>query len=67
VIELACGDIIRGMVAKGEAVQGKAIKEMQAQGVEVRRWPAPMLVEFERAWNEVVAEQSAKNPNFKRV
>lgn len=67
VIELACGDIMREMIAKGEAAQGKAIREMQAEGVQLRRWPAPMLVEFEKAWNEVVAEESAKNPNFKRV
>jgi TRAP-type mannitol/chloroaromatic compound transport system substrate-binding protein len=67
VIELACGDLIREMVAKGEAAQGKAIKEIQDKGVNVRRWPAPMLVEFDKAWNEVVAEESAKNPNFKRV
>lgn len=66
-IELACGDIIREMIAKGEASQWKAIKEMQAEGVMVRRWPAPMLVELEKAWNEVVVEQSAKNENFKRV
>jgi TRAP-type mannitol/chloroaromatic compound transport system substrate-binding protein len=66
-IELACGDIVREMIAKGESAQGKAIREMQAEGVLVRRWPASMLVEFERAWNEVVAEESAKNPNFKRV
>lgn len=66
-IELACGDIIREMIAKGEAAQGKALKELQAEGVKVRRWPAPMLVELEKAWNEVVAEESAKNPNFKRV
>ena len=26
-----------------------------------------MLVELERAWGEVVIEESAKNPNFKRV
>lgn len=66
-IELACGDIIREMIAQGEASQWKAIKEIQAEGVKVRRWSAPMLVEFEKAWNEVIAEQSAKNPNFKRV
>ena len=67
VIELACGDIVREMIAKGEAAQGKAIKEIQDKGVKVRRWPASMLVEFDKAWNEVVAEESAKNPNFKRV
>jgi TRAP-type mannitol/chloroaromatic compound transport system substrate-binding protein len=67
VIELACSDVMLSMVAKGEAVQGHALKELQAKGVHLRRWPAPMLVEFDKAWNEVVAEESAKNPNFKRV
>ncbi|HWM48308.1 MAG TPA: TRAP transporter substrate-binding protein [Xanthobacteraceae bacterium] len=67
VIELACGDIIREEIAKSEAAQGKAIKDLQAKGVQLRRWPAPMLVAFEEAWNQVVAEESASNPNFKRV
>ena len=66
-IELACGDIMREMIAKGEALQGAAIKEMQAEGVEVRRWPPRVLVAMEDGWNEVVVEESAKNPNFKRV
>ena len=67
VIELACGDIMREMIAAGEAAQGRAIKEMEAQGVKVRRWPATMLVAFDKAWNEVVADESAKNPNFRRI
>ena len=66
-MSMSARNIIREMIAKGEASQWKAIKEIQAEGVKVRRWPAAMLVEFEKAWNEVVAEQSAKNPNFKRV
>lgn len=67
-LEVACGDIMRDMIGKGEAAQWQAIKEMQTDhGVQVRRWPAPMLVELEQAWNEVVLEESAKNPNFKRV
>ena len=67
VIELACGDMVREMIAAGDAAQGKAIKEMEALGVKVRRWPATMLVAFDKAWNEVVADESAKNPNFRRV
>jgi TRAP-type mannitol/chloroaromatic compound transport system substrate-binding protein len=66
-IELACGDIMRDMMAKGEAAQADAIRAMQEQGVEVRRWQPRILVEMEKAWNDVVAEESAKNPNFKRV
>lgn len=26
-----------------------------------------MLVEFDKAWNEVISDESAKNPNFKRA
>jgi TRAP-type mannitol/chloroaromatic compound transport system substrate-binding protein len=26
-----------------------------------------MLAVFEKGWNEVVAEETAKNPNFKKV
>jgi TRAP-type mannitol/chloroaromatic compound transport system substrate-binding protein len=59
--------MVREMIAAGEAAQGKAIKEMEALGVKVRRWPATMLVAFDKAWNEVVADESAKNPNFRRV
>ena len=67
IIELACGDVLREMVAEGEALQGQAIQGMKAKGVEVRRWPPMILVAFEDAWGQVVAEESAANPNFKRV
>ena len=67
IIELACGDVMRGMIAKGDAAQGEAIRAMQAQGVEVRRWPARVLVQLEDAWKQVIEDESAMNPNFKRV
>jgi TRAP-type mannitol/chloroaromatic compound transport system substrate-binding protein len=67
IIEIACGDAMREMIADGEALQWKAMKEMQADGVELKRWRPEILVSFEKAWYEVVAEESAKNPNFKRV
>jgi TRAP-type mannitol/chloroaromatic compound transport system substrate-binding protein len=67
IIEIACGDAMREMIADGEAKQWKAMKEMQAEGVVLKRWPAEILVAFEDAWKEVVAEESAKNPNFRRL
>lgn len=67
IIEIACGDAMREMIADGEALQWKAMKEMQAEGVQLKRWPPEILVSFENAWLEVVAEESEKNPNFKRV
>jgi TRAP-type mannitol/chloroaromatic compound transport system substrate-binding protein len=66
-IETACGETMRDTIAAGEAAQWKAMKEMQAEGVQLKRWPPEILVAFENAWNQVVAEESEKNPNFKRV
>jgi len=67
IIEIACGDAMREMIADGEALQWRAMREMQAEGVRLKRWPPEILVSFENAWKEVVTEESAKNPNFKRV
>jgi TRAP-type mannitol/chloroaromatic compound transport system substrate-binding protein len=58
---------MREMIADGEAAQWKAMKEMQAEGVRLKRWPPEMLVAFEQAWQDVIVEESAKNANFKRV
>jgi len=67
VIELACGDMVRATIAEGEAVQWKAMREMQAQGVQIRRWPPEMIAALESAWNEVAAEEAQRNPNFRRI
>jgi TRAP-type mannitol/chloroaromatic compound transport system substrate-binding protein len=67
IIELACGDTISQAIAQGEAQQWKAMKEMQAQGVQIRKWPADIIATFEKTWNEVVAEEAGKNANFKKV
>ena len=67
IIELACGDMVREAIAEGEAAQWKAMTEMQASGVQIRRWPSEIIAAMESAWNEVVAEESARNPNFRRV
>ncbi len=66
-VETACSDMIRGMIAEGEALQWQAMQEMRAEGVELRRWPAEILVAFEDAWLDIVDEQAAANPNFARV
>ncbi|MEL6571834.1 MAG: TRAP transporter substrate-binding protein [Pseudomonadota bacterium] len=66
-IETACGDVMREMIAEGEARQWAAMQEMQAQGVQLRRWPGEILVAFEDAWLEIVKEESAQNPSFAKV
>lgn len=67
VIELACGDLVREGIALGEASQWKAMREMAKEGVQLKQWPPPMIAAFEKAWNEVVAEETARNPSFRKV
>ena len=67
VIEQACGDNVRETIAIGEAAQFKALAELQANGVQFRRFPKPVLEAMEKAWQQVQAEESAKNPRFKKV
>jgi len=68
VIELACGDLTRDVIAEGEATQWRAMTEMRDKnGVQLKRWSPEIMAAIEKAWNDVVAEESAANPNFKRV
>ncbi len=68
IIELACGDMVRQIMAEGEATQWKAMREMRDKhGVKIMRWSPEILKAYEKAWNEVVAEESAANPSFKKV
>ena len=44
------------------------MKEMQEKhGVHILRTPPDILYAFLKAWDEVAAEESAKNPFFKKV
>ena len=44
IIELACGDTIRDMIAEGEATQWKAMQEMRDKhGVKIMRWSPEIL------------------------
>ena len=68
IIEMVCGDMVTQIVAEGEATQWAAMTRMRDQhGVMIKRWPPEILKAYQTAWNEVVAEESAANPNFKKV
>lgn len=67
-VEVACGDSIHNTYAETEYVNPFALVEMQEKhGVKVHRWTDEQLGVFEKAWNEVIVEDSAKDPTFKRV
>jgi TRAP-type mannitol/chloroaromatic compound transport system substrate-binding protein len=48
--------------------QAEAMKELQEKhGVRILRTPPDILTALLKAWDEVIAEESAKNPFFKKV
>ncbi len=67
-LEIGCGESIHNTYAETEAVNPKAMVEMGEKfGVKTRRWTDDQIAVFEKAWNEVLAEDSAKDPLFKKV
>lgn len=67
VVELACGDMIRHTIAAGEAAQAGVMRQMQSEGVQIRRWSPEIIAAMESAWNQVAREEAEINPNFRRV
>ncbi len=67
-IELAAGESIHYTYAETEAMNPAAMDEMKSKyGVTNRRWTDDELAAFEKAWLEVMQEQSAADPIFKKV
>jgi TRAP-type mannitol/chloroaromatic compound transport system substrate-binding protein len=66
-IQAVCDAVTLNQFAEGEAVQFKAMKEIQAKGVKLMKWPQNFIDAFEKTWNEVAQEQAAKSPEFKKA
>ena len=66
-IRAACGENFRIAIAEGEAIQFGAIEELKGKGVTVHRWSDEMLGHFAAAWDAVVAEEAAADPDFAKV
>jgi TRAP-type mannitol/chloroaromatic compound transport system substrate-binding protein len=67
-IELGVRASLLQTQAIGEGSQGAVIKEnAEKRGVKNTVWSKEMLDAFEQAWNEVVKEQEAKDPMFKKT
>src|ERR687883_1378408 len=55
-------------LTKWQKQNADAIEEMiKKHGVQIRRTPPDILLASLKAWDEVAAEHSAKNPTFKKV
>lgn len=66
-VEAACAANLIATLAESEADQFEALEKLKAEGVQLHRWSAEMLDVFRGAWNEVAAEMTAKDPDFKRA
>ncbi len=67
VLKTACDANMMQMFAEGEAAQFSVLQDLQKnKGVTLHRWSPQILSAFEKAWEEVAAEQSAKSPDFKK-
>ena len=66
-IQTVCGDNIRHGIAEGEALQIDALEQLKEKGVVVHKWSPEILNALEKAWTEVVEEESAKDEDFKKA
>lgn len=68
VIKAALNDSVIHTYAESEYVNPTVMVEMEEKhGVVIRRWDDKALAVFEEKWMEVLEEQSAADPLFKRV
>ena len=54
-------------MAEGEAIQGKALAELESKGVTIHRWPQEILDQLESTWNETATEIAASDASFKET
>lgn len=66
-IRAVCDANITYGLAEGEAIQGKALKELQDNGVTIHKWSDEMLNAFRGGWEEVLGELTAEDADFARV
>ncbi|MEE9229099.1 MAG: TRAP transporter substrate-binding protein [Acidobacteriota bacterium] len=68
IIRVALRENVIHTYAETEAKNFGVMQEMTSKhGVTIQRWPDEILRRFEKAWREVVEEESARDPLFKRV
>jgi TRAP-type mannitol/chloroaromatic compound transport system substrate-binding protein len=67
-IEVACDANITWSYVTSEARQFGAMKDLvEKHGVKIHYWSDAILARMRSAWEEVLAEESAKDPDFKRA
>lgn len=66
-VEMACDMALMQQFADGEFAEFGVLKKYEENGVHIMTWPDEMLAQFKTAWEEVVAEEAASNPDSAKV
>jgi TRAP-type mannitol/chloroaromatic compound transport system substrate-binding protein len=66
-ITIACDENIAWSAHRGDIMQSEALIELEEKGVNIHVWSDEDIALFNEKWEEVVAEQSANDPDFKRA
>ncbi|MGB0713814.1 MAG: TRAP transporter substrate-binding protein [Gammaproteobacteria bacterium] len=66
-VETACTAGVLHGLAIGEYQNGAILSKLAAEGVNIGQIPMPILKQLKSITNEVLAEQAAADPDFKRV
>ncbi|MDJ0894358.1 MAG: TRAP transporter substrate-binding protein [Alphaproteobacteria bacterium] len=66
-LDTACKANFMVQLAEGEALQPAAMAANEADGVTNMSWPQEVLDQLRAAWEEVLAEEIAANPDVKRL
>jgi TRAP-type mannitol/chloroaromatic compound transport system substrate-binding protein len=67
-VQSAINDTFIAWLTRWQKQNAEAIEEMiKKHGVQIRRTPPDILIASLKAWDEIAADYSAKNPTFKKV
>ncbi len=61
-IEAACEATLSWSLAMARERQDTALDRFRAQGIEIHDWPEEILAALRRAWAEVIAEETDRDP-----
>lgn len=65
--EMACTAATMRAITTGEALQGAQINSFEGKGVTAAKLPDDVIAELKRVTGEVMAQEAAKDADFKRV
>ncbi len=65
--ETACRATLQWAMSEAPAEQIRTIRKLEAKGIEVKRFPEPVLAELRKGWDEVREEEMKNNPLFKKA